>query len=123
MSASKDSSHSYPPVIADYLAGCSMEHRALFDRLHGLLLQQQPDAEMTLAYKMPTYAANGHRMHLAVWKHGVSIYGWNKADDGGFVLRHPALQNSTGTLRIPLNVADAITDSEFTDLFRGTFNP
>ena len=33
---------------------------------------------MTISYKIPTYKVGKHRLYLAVWKHGVSIYGWGK---------------------------------------------
>ena len=42
-----------------------------------------------MSYKMPTYTAGGRRVLLAAWKHGISVYGWRKDDDGGFVERHP----------------------------------
>ncbi len=32
---------------------------------------------------MPTYVAGGHRLHVAAWRHGLSLYGWREGDAGG----------------------------------------
>jgi hypothetical protein len=72
-----------------------------------------------MSYKMPTYKAGGRRVLLAAWKHGISVYGWRKDDDGGFVERHPKLKTSTGTIQLRPDDAAAISDEEFLGLFRG----
>jgi hypothetical protein len=105
--------------VRGYVDAIPAGHRPLFDRLHGLILRARPDATVVMSYKMPTYRAGDRRVYLAVWKHGVSLYGWRKEDDGGFVARHPALKTSTGTLRLRAEDADAISDEEFLGLLRG----
>ena len=105
--------------VRAYVDGIPAAHRPLFDRLHELILRLYPQAEVSLAYKMPTYRVGDRRIHLAAWRHGVSIYGWNKSQDGGFVERHPALRTSTGTLRVRPEEAAGIDDAEFAGLFRG----
>jgi len=105
--------------VQGYIDAIPAEHRPLFDRLHRLVLGSGRDVTVGMAYKMPTYRAGGRRLHLGVWKHGVSVYGWRKDDDGGFVARHPALKTSTGTLRLRPEDAAAISDEEFLGLFRG----
>jgi ketosteroid isomerase-like protein len=111
------------PVADDvrgYIDAIPAGHRPLFDRLHRLILASGGDVTVVLAYKMPTYrAGGGRRVHLGAWKHGVSVYGWRKDDDGGFVARHPALKTSTGTLRLRPEDAAAISDEEFLGLFSG----
>ena len=109
--------------VRDYIDAIPAAHRPLFDRLHRLILTAGRsggrDVTVVMAYKMPTYRAGGRRVHLGVWKHGVSVYGWRKDDDGGFVARHPALKTSTGTLRLRPEDAAAISDEEFLGLSRG----
>jgi uncharacterized protein YdhG (YjbR/CyaY superfamily) len=108
-------------AVQSYLDAIPAEHRPLFDRLDRLILDVRPDAELVLSYKMPTYQAGGRRLHVGAWKHGLSIYGWNKADDGGFVERHPELQTSTGTIRLrPSDVAE-ISDDEIRALVAPAF--
>ena len=71
-----------------------------------------------LSYRIPTYKAGNRRLYLGVWKHGVSIYGWQQDQDGGFVARHPALKTSTGTIRLRPEDAAEISDEEFLTLAR-----
>ncbi len=59
--------------------GIAPEHRPLFDRLHRLILAAHPGAAVVLSYKIPTYKVGGRRLYVGVWKHGVSIYGWQQA--------------------------------------------
>lgn len=105
--------------VRDYIDAIPAGHRPLFDRLHGLILRVRPDVTVVMSYKMPTYKAGGRRVLLAAWRHGISVYGWRKDDDGGFVGRHPAVKTSTGTIRLRPEDAAAISDEEFLGLFRG----
>ena len=108
--------------VRGYIDTIPAVHRPLFDRLHGLILRARPDVSIVMSYKMPTYKAGDRRVLLAAWKHGISVYGWRKDDDGGFVQRHPALKTSTGTIRIRQEDAAAIGDDEFLGLFRGALD-
>jgi uncharacterized protein YdhG (YjbR/CyaY superfamily) len=105
-------SFSMPTEVAAYLDAVDAEHRCLFDRVHSLVLEVQPDARMVLSYKMPTYVAGTRQLHVGVWKHGLSFYGWQQGADGGLVARHPHLDNGKGTLRLPLAEAGGISDDE-----------
>lgn len=60
-----------------YVDALAPEGRALFDRLHGVILAEHPGAHVVLAYRMPTYVVGEHRLHVGVWKHGLSLYGWS----------------------------------------------
>jgi hypothetical protein len=105
-------------AVRDYIDAIPAGTRPLFDRLHALILRAQPGVTVGLSYKMPTYTAAGGRLHLGVWKHGVSLYGWRKDEDGGFVARHPSLKTSTGTIRLRPEDAAGISDDEFLGLVR-----
>jgi hypothetical protein len=59
-----------------------------------------------------------HRFHLAVWKHGASIYGRTEGRDAEFTARHPELKSSKGTCRLSQQDADAISDAELRDPVR-----
>lgn len=104
--------------VRGYVESIPAGHRPLFERLHQLILRAQPDVTIVLSYKMPTYKAGDRRLYLAAWRHGVSIYGWPKDDDDGFVARHPSLKTSTGTIRLRPEDAAAIPDEEFLGLLR-----
>lgn len=106
------------PEVADYIEAIPPGHRPLFDRVHRLILEACPDAEVVLAYKMPTYKVGKRRLHMATWKHGVSIYGWKAHGDGGFTRRHPDLQTSTGTIQLRADGGPMISDDEIRSLAR-----
>jgi uncharacterized protein YdhG (YjbR/CyaY superfamily) len=106
------------PDVQKYIAAIAPEHRALFDRLQGLILKVHPKAEVSFSYKMPKYSIGKRRIFLAVWQHGVSIYGVGPGADSGFIGRHPELIASRGTIRLRLKDAAAIPDGEFREMFR-----
>jgi hypothetical protein len=106
-----------------YVDGIDPEFRALFDLLHGIVMATTPDVELGLAYDMPTYRVGKRRLNLGVWKHGVSVYGWRRDNDGGFFDRHAHLLSSKTTLRIRPRDAEGISDDEFARLLGGALEP
>ena len=87
-------------AVRAYIDAIPSEHRPLFDRLHRLVLEAHPEAAVVLSYQMPTYKVGRNRLFLGVWKHGVSVYGWQQGRDAGFTDRHPELRTSKGTIRL-----------------------
>ena len=108
--------------MSRYVEAIDPALRPLFDRLHGLALEVQPDASVGLSYGMPTYRVGRRRLHLGVWRHGVSIYGWDEAGDGGFLARHQELRTSKGTIQVRPEVAEGIADQEFRELLRSALD-
>lgn len=98
--------------VAAYVDAIEADRRPLFDRVHRLIMEVQPEAEVVLSYKMPTYVSGSRRLHVGVWKHGLSFYGWQDGRDGGFLARHPGLDSGKGTLRLPVGEAARISDDE-----------
>ena len=109
-------------AVKDYIDSIRAEHRPLFDRLHRLILETHPEAAVVISYQMPTYKVGRRRLFLGVWKHGVSIYGWDHGQDGGFTARHPELKTGQGTLRLRPGDAAGIADDEFRDLVRAALD-
>jgi uncharacterized protein YdhG (YjbR/CyaY superfamily) len=110
-------------AVRQYIDAIPSGPRALFDRLHRLILAAYPDAAVVLSYKMPTYKVGRCRLYLGAWKDGISIYGWKQGGDAGFTARHPRLRTSTGTIRLRPEDAAAIPDEEFRDLVRSALGP
>jgi uncharacterized protein YdhG (YjbR/CyaY superfamily) len=105
-------------AVRDCIDAIAPEHRPLFDRVHGLVLEVRPDAAVVLSYGIPTYKVGRRRLFVGVWRHGVSVYGWQEGRDGGFTARHPELRTSTGTIRLRPEDAAAVGDDELRDLVR-----
>ena len=106
-----------------YLDAVPAEHRVLFDRVQALVLRLHPGAGCVLAYRMPTFVVGERRLHVGVWKHGLSLYGWDAGRDGGFAARHPELDSGKGTLKVPLATADELSDDELLGVLRGALDP
>ena len=104
--------------VQRYLDQIPAEHRTLFDRVHGLILEVHPEASPVLSYGMPTYRAGGRRLYVGVWRHGISIYGWGKDRAADFLGRHPALLSGKGTIRLRSQGPSDVTDDELRDLVR-----
>ncbi|WP_037606385.1 DUF1801 domain-containing protein [Streptacidiphilus rugosus] len=100
------------PAVRAYIDAIAPENRPLFDRIHGLILSAHPEAEVVLSYDLPTYRTPGHRLHLGAWRHGVSLYGWQRGRDAGFVARHPELLHGKATLRLRPDDAAGMSDDE-----------
>jgi uncharacterized protein YdhG (YjbR/CyaY superfamily) len=110
-------------AVQAYIDTIPPAHRALFDRLHELIIATYPDATVVLSYKMPTYKRGDRRLFVGAWKHGVSVYGWDEGRDGGFLAGHPQLKTSTGTVRLrPADAAD-LNDDELRDLIQAALDP
>ena len=104
--------------VAAYVDGIDVRRRPLFDRVHRLVMDVQPDARMLLSYKMPTYVAGTRQLHVGVWKHGLSFYGWEHGSDSALVAGHPHLDNGKGTFKLPLDEAADISDDELRAFLR-----
>ena len=109
-------------AVRDYIDAIPSEHRPLFDRLHRLVLEARPDAAVVLSYQIPTYKVGRRRLFLGVWRHGVSVYGWQEGRDAGFSERHPELRTSKGTIRLRPADAAGISDDELRDLARAALD-
>src|SRR5579864_5212073 len=92
------------------------EHRALFDRLHNVILAVEPDVKVALSYKMPSYKVGKRRLHLAAWQHGISLYGWGQDRAADFLEKHPQLKTSKGTIQLRPEDAARISDEELREL-------
>ena len=109
-------------AVQAYVDAIPPDHRALFDRVHALVLSVHPDAAVVLSYGMPTYRVDERRLHVGVWRHGVSIYGWRRGHEHGFLERHPGLGSGKGTIRLRPQDAAGVTDDELVDLVRGALD-
>ncbi|HEY3241479.1 MAG TPA: DUF1801 domain-containing protein [Acidimicrobiia bacterium] len=109
-------------AVRDYIDAIAPELRPLFDRLHRLILEAFPDAAVVLSYQIPTYKVDRRRLYVGVWKHGVSIYGWEQGRDAGFTARHPELRTSKGTIQLRPDAAAGIPDDELRDLIRAALD-
>lgn len=98
--------------VAGYIGAIDPARRPLFDRVHSLILSARPDVDVVLSYGMPTYVVGERRLHVGVWKHGLSFYGWEHGRDGGLTAAHPHLDDGKGTLKLPTDEAARLSDAQ-----------
>jgi uncharacterized protein YdhG (YjbR/CyaY superfamily) len=110
-------------AVQEYIDAITPEHRALFDRLHRLILEAHPEATLGLSYEIPTYRVGRRRLFVGAWKHGVSVYGWQGDRDAGFSSRHPELKAGKATIRLRPQDAAGIGDDELREFVGATLNP
>ncbi len=108
--------------VRAYVDAITPANRPLFDRVHRLVLDVHPDAGIVMSYTMPTYVVGDRRLHVGVWKHGLSFYGWRADRDGGFTARHPELTGDKGTIRLSPAAAAGIPDEELRGLVGGALD-
>lgn len=109
--------------VRSYVDALDPDGRALFDRFSGLVLAEHPDATVVWSYKLPTFVVGERRLHVGVWKHGLSLYGWDADRSGGFCDRYPHLCGDRGTLKLPHRESAQIPDEHLRDLVRATLAP
>jgi hypothetical protein len=105
-----------------YLAAIE-RHRELWDRVHRLALEAHPGAEIVLSYGMPTFVVGERRLHVGVWRHGLSFYGWAADRDAGFTARHPDWAGDRGTLKLRPPDAASVDDDELREFLRASLAP
>jgi uncharacterized protein YdhG (YjbR/CyaY superfamily) len=103
-------------AIQGYVDGIAAEHRALFDRVSGLILGAYPDAVVKLSYGIPSYWVGKRKLYVGVWRHGLSVYGWPQGGEREFMARYPALKTSKGIIQIRPRDATEISDGELLEL-------
>jgi uncharacterized protein YdhG (YjbR/CyaY superfamily) len=89
------------PEVEAYIAGVPSEHRALFDRLHQLVLESLPGARVVLSYKMPAYVTPGGRVSLSSGKAGVSLATTVPEPIAAFKAKHPGVKTGKVTVQFP----------------------
>jgi uncharacterized protein YdhG (YjbR/CyaY superfamily) len=109
-------------AVRKYIDALAPEQRSLFDRLHRIILEARPEADVVISYQIPTYKVGRRRLFLGVWKHGVSLYGWQQDRDAGFTGRYPELLSGRGTIQLRPEDALGIPDSELRDLARAALS-
>jgi uncharacterized protein YdhG (YjbR/CyaY superfamily) len=86
-------------AIARYLARVPEARRERALALHGLILSLFPQAQVSMAYRMPTYRLGGEWVAWASQKHHLALYACSAERIAGFRARHPEVDAGKGCLR------------------------
>jgi uncharacterized protein YdhG (YjbR/CyaY superfamily) len=92
---------SVPPEVEAYIAGVPADQRALFERLHRLVLDTLPEARVTISYNMPAYVVDGGRVSLSSGQAGVSIATTVPEPIAAFKAKHQQFKTGKVTVQLP----------------------
>lgn len=89
-------------AVQSYIESVNGERRSLFDRLEAVVLGMYPDAEVSIAYGIPTYGSKSRRVGLGYRKDGVSFYPYSGSALDEFRERNPAIRTTKGSINFML---------------------
>lgn len=92
--------------VKAYIGRVTDDRRALYDKLHEIILKQYPKADLVMWYGLPTYKAKAGRVCLAYWKSGVTLSSHDAAHVAEFKAQHPEIK--VGTVSISFKTTDKI---------------
>ena len=89
--------------IDDYAASLPEPARVVLEEVRRRIHQVAPTATETISYSMPTFVLNGSPLvHLAAWKHHLSLYPAPAAsDDADFERAFAPHRGDKGTAKFP----------------------
>ncbi len=61
-------------LVDNYIKSFEPEIRSRLNKIRAIIKKTAPDAEETIAYKMPTYRLNGNLVHFAAFKNHIGFY-------------------------------------------------
>jgi uncharacterized protein YdhG (YjbR/CyaY superfamily) len=90
------------PQITSYIAACPSQTHELLNKLRSFILQEVPQAEEVISYKMPAYKLNGMLVYFAGYEKHIGFY------PTGSGIKHfeqdiQLYKYSKGTIQFPLN--------------------
>jgi uncharacterized protein YdhG (YjbR/CyaY superfamily) len=92
--------------VQRYMDAVPEERQARFHKLHTLIMDLYPDAEVVMSYRIPTYKAKSGWVGLANQKDYVSVYTNGPQHIAAFKAQHPEIK--TGKACINFKDTDAV---------------
>jgi uncharacterized protein YdhG (YjbR/CyaY superfamily) len=104
------------PAVTRFIKAIPPVQRPLFDRLHRLILDQYPDAAVSISYQIPCYRTAGGKVFLGLWKSGVSLHAIKFEVIAEFKARYPEIKTGKGSLNF--KTTDMFTDGAVRKVLR-----
>ena len=89
--------------VERFVEAVSDDRRALYDKLHSLIMSMYPGAEVVISYGIPTYKVKDGRVGLGYWKQGVSLYPFGGDRLEEFRAKYPDIKTGKGTINFKLS--------------------
>ena len=97
------------PDVQRFIGNIPADHKPDFMRLHDLILEMYPDAQLVISYGVPTFKTPKGWVALGHWKGGVSVYPRGRRNTDVFRAENPGFKTGAGTINLrtgePLPIA------------------
>jgi hypothetical protein len=106
-----------PPEVQAHIDALPATHRPLFDRLHALILDELPDAEVVISYRIPLYKVGKRHVGLNTRRaDGVTLTTTSPEHIEAFRRAHP--QFRTNKASIVFGLDDEIPEEAVREVIR-----
>ncbi|HZA87391.1 MAG TPA: DUF1801 domain-containing protein [Acidimicrobiales bacterium] len=103
--------------VQDYIDALDAAHRRLFDRLHQLIIDELPDAQVVISYQIPLYRAGRRHVGLNARRpEGVTLTTTSPDHIDAFRRRHPQFKTGKASIQFQLN--DELPEDGIRDVIR-----
>lgn len=92
------------------------DRKPFITRLHTLIMELYPQAEVGMSYKMPTYKAKGGWLALANQKKYLSLYTCGEHHIAAFKEKYPHIKTGKGCINLTPNTQ--VTDAALKQVIR-----
>jgi uncharacterized protein YdhG (YjbR/CyaY superfamily) len=96
--------------IREYIQQAAEERQERLRALHALIIEEYPDAKMSMRNDRPTYERQGALMSFANKKTYISLYVANKENLAGFLAKYPNIKSGKTCLNFTDNTDFPLTD-------------
>jgi hypothetical protein len=111
------SAQALPADVQAYIDAVPATHRAQFDRLHEIIMDELPTAEVVISYQMPLYKVGKRHVGLNAGRPtGVTLTTTSPAHVDGFRERYP--QYPTNKTSIPFRLDDELPEDGIREVIR-----
>ena len=103
--------------VQTYIDAIDGSQRPLFDHLHGLILDELPDARVVISYRIPLYKVGRRHVGLNAGRRGgITLTTTSPDHIAEFVRRHP--QFKTNKASIQFDIGDDVPDADVREVIR-----
>lgn len=103
--------------VQEYIDALDAAHRRLFDHLHHLILDELPDAQVVISYKIPLYKVGRRHVGLNARRpDGVTLTTTSPDHIDAFRRRHPGFKTNKASIQFRLD--DELPDDDIRDVIR-----
>jgi uncharacterized protein YdhG (YjbR/CyaY superfamily) len=110
-----------PDDVQEYIDALDAAHRPLFDRLHRLIVDELPDAQIVISYQIPLYRVGRRHLGLNARRpDGITLTTTSPDHIDSFRRRHPQFKTGKASIQFQLN--DELPEDDMRDVIRRAIN-